>query len=182
MEASRDHAGVPSAELLRARWAKVIGVLSIVLAAWDIYRIVLTQASAPLRIRIYSSSGWGWRTDVGSQAVLVGLDGLLIFAGACLLRGRRAAIGAHVAYAGIAAGWILLCWLEGIVSLGPGRHLGPDLIYLSNEWGLRLVYPVFLFAWFARRKMRNSWLKYGAPSAVRLPLLHPTFLRGCSGR
>jgi hypothetical protein len=170
----------------RPVWAAVIGVLSIVLASFELAQFV--QA-----VIIWSSAGVSWRIGSAWQVathetgviscVVVGFwlsAGLLLAAGISLLR-RAPAARLHLPYAvlrliviAVMTVTILYHFQDGLSSMkrlaslpnAPCRIPGPVAIWLAVLFGalVTAAYPVFLLIWFARPIVRRrvaAWARRG---------------------
>ncbi len=138
----------------RARWPKVIGVISIVLSA-----VFLVH-------QCFRVGLWLQTTDASRVifAVLGMFLQFVLLAGGFLL-GKRRAVGVtlHVAWAWITIALVGLVAMLTLVGYGDAapharEKMLPTVILVAASSGVMAIYPVFLLIWMSRRFVKREIL------------------------
>ena len=160
------------------RWPWAIAAASLVTAYVGASTVIvdLTKFSFVVRWLMQEYGGgvvgaWG-RIDVWALAPLIALllAPLLVAGAVLLLRRRRAAIWLHLIWAGMML-LISLVHAQGayrvLLSMLRGFGLPPSSVEIYPLWemGRMALYPVFLFIWFLRPRIRHELRDWAAQRA-----------------
>jgi hypothetical protein len=175
---------VPAPAPPAQRWPKIFGIISCVLAAQGIVFTPLVELFnrwSDANRRLYELfPAWYSTCNTANQAGTLLSCAILLAGGALLMRRRPVAVALHVVYAALALVLTVVATAAYLTAVAAIDTSALSTVERAGVTGgtigavcgglFGILYPIFLFAWFTRGKIRRDVRGWrGAPRPQAAP-------------